>query len=381
MNPRSKVLLLIPHLGGGGAEQVTALVARNLSSTKYEVHLGLITQADVDSDLMPPSVRLHPLGAARVRWGIWPLLRLVWRLKPHVILSSMAHLNLQVLLLRPLFPRRTRVVVRQNGALFPAQARGDTSGYMRLLYKLVYRRADCVVCQTRAMAEEIARELRIPETRLAVLPNPVDVETIRAQAEAAPGDGAHWPGPGPHLLTVGRLSLEKGFDLLLSALTTVRERLPTADLTILGTGAEEARLKAQCRQLGLEEAVTFAGHVYRPAEYFRAASVFVVSSRHEGLPNAMLEAAAAGLPIVAVPSSQGVADLLGHEPGAWLADEISSPALASTLLAALTSLHPGERFPHAFIREFALDRAIPAYENMLDVVLAGCRFNQSARAA
>jgi hypothetical protein len=63
-----------------------------------------------------------------------------------------------------------------------------------------------------------------------------------------------------------------------------------------------------------------------------------------------------------------------------LAGEISSQALASTLLAALTSLQPGERFPHAFIQEFALDRAIPAYENVLDAALARCRFNQSTTA-
>jgi glycosyltransferase involved in cell wall biosynthesis len=384
INPRPKVLLLIPHLGGGGAEQVTALLARNLSSAKYEVHLGLVTQSGVDSNPMPPSVCLHPLGAARVRFGIWPLLRLVWRLKPEVILSGMAHLNLLVLLLRPLFPRGTRVLVRQNGALASAQAFGDIRGYTRLLYRLLYRRADCVVCQTPAMALELARELRIPETRLAVLPNPVDVEAIRAEARAAPGHPAHWSGldprSGPHLLAVGRLSREKGFDLLLSALAIVRERFPTADLIIAGTGAEEAPLKAQCRQLGLESAVFFAGHVQRPAEYFRAASVFVLSSRHEGMPNAMLEAAAAGLPIVALPSSQGVVDLLGHEPGVWLAGEISSPALRNTLLAALASLQPYERFSHTFIQEFALDQAIQAYESILDTALAGSKLSQSATA-
>jgi glycosyltransferase involved in cell wall biosynthesis len=378
MNPRSKVLLLIPHLGGGGAEQVTALVARNLSSTKFEVHLGLITQAEVDSDLMGPSVSLHPLGAARVRFGIWPLLRLVWRLKPQVILSGMAHLNLQVLLLRPLFPRRTSVLVRQNGALAGAQAFGDIPASTRLLYRLLYRRADCVVCQTQAMAQEIARELRIPESRLAVLPNPVDVEAIRAQVQAAPSHPAHWSGPGPHLLAVGRLSHEKGFDLLLSALATVRKRFPTADLIIAGAGAEEAPLKAQCRESGLESAVSFPGHVRHPAEYFSATTVFVLSSRHEGLPNAMLEAAAAGLPVVALPCSQGVVDLLDHQPGAWLAGEISSAALASTLLAALETLQAGQRFPHAFIQKFAIDRAIPAYENILDAALVDSKFNQSA---
>jgi glycosyltransferase involved in cell wall biosynthesis len=75
----------------------------------------------------------------------------------------------------------------------------------------------------------------------------------------------------------------------------------------------------------------------------------VLSSRREGMPNALLEAAAAGLPIVALPSSGGVVDLLRNQPGAWLASEISAPALAISLLNALPSLKPGQRFSHSFL--------------------------------
>jgi hypothetical protein len=106
-DPRPRVLLLIPHLGGGGAEQVTALLSTGLSSQKYELHLGLVTQADAGPIAQPPGVTIHPLGAHRVRSGAFRLLRLVRRLKPNVILSGMAHLNFLVLLLRPFFPPGT----------------------------------------------------------------------------------------------------------------------------------------------------------------------------------------------------------------------------------------------------------------------------------
>jgi len=101
-----RILLLIPHLGGGGAEQVIALLARGLSRQKYDVHLGLVTESDAGPNDLPPWVTVHPLGARRVRAGAIRLLRLVWRLKPDVILSGMAHLNFLVLLLRPFFPGR-----------------------------------------------------------------------------------------------------------------------------------------------------------------------------------------------------------------------------------------------------------------------------------
>jgi glycosyltransferase involved in cell wall biosynthesis len=366
MNQRPKVLLLIPHLGGGGAERVTALLAEGLSSQKYELHLGLITQADAGPERLATQVTVHALGAKRVRTGAVRLLRLVRRLKPDLILSGMAHLNFLVLLLRPFFPSGTRVLVRQNGTVSAALTFGGLPGYTRMLYRLLYRHADRVICQTAAMAKDIAAEIGIPEMRLAVLPNPVDVDGIR---DALGENSDLWTGPGPHLLAVGRLSREKGFDLLLRALVSVRERFPGADLVIAGTGPEEAALKDECRDLGLETTVRFAGYVEHPSAYFSGAPVFVLSSRHEGLPNAMLEAAAGGLPIVALPASQGMVELLRGQPGTWLAAESSSAALAASLLAALEVLRPGERFAHTFIDEYRIDRAVHAYEDLIDAVL------------
>jgi len=70
----------------------------------------------------------------------------------------------------------------------------------------------------------------------------------------------------------------------------------------------------------------------------------VLPSRHEGMPNALLEALAAGLPVVATPASGGIVDLLQQRKGAWLAPEISAEALAATILVALKTIQPSERF-------------------------------------
>jgi glycosyltransferase involved in cell wall biosynthesis len=342
MAQRLRVLLLIPHLGGGGAEQVTALLARGLSREKYDLHLGQVTRSNTACAPLPPWVTVHSLGASRVRTGAFRLLRLVRRLKPDVILSGMAHLNFLVLMLRPLFPQSTRVLVRQNGTVSSALAHGQVPRYTRLLYRLLYRHADRVICQSRAMAVDLAGELELGADRIAVLPNPIDFKGIRAAMDNAD----RWTGPGPHLLAVGRLSREKGFDLLLHALAGVRRQFPHADLLIAGAGSEEAALKAQCSVLGLDQAVQFAGHLDSPYACFPGATLFVLSSRHEGMPNALLEAAAAGLPIVALPSSGGVVDLLRARPDAWLAAEVSAAALADMLLTALQILHPQRQFGH-----------------------------------
>jgi glycosyltransferase involved in cell wall biosynthesis len=367
---RPRVLLLIPHLGGGGAERVTALLARGLSRQKYDVHLALITESCTTAHNLPQAVTVHAQGARRVRTAAISLLRLVRGLKPDVILSSMAHLNFLVLLLRPFFPRGTRVLVRQNSTVSAVLASGALPVYTRLLYRHLYCRADRIICQTSPMAKDLARELRISDRQIIVLPNPIDIDAIR-RTVAKPENQNLNPkssSAGPQLLAVGRLSPEKGFDLLLRALATVRPQFPEVRLLIAGAGPEEAALKAESSRLGLEATVRFLGHVDHPSTYFPGTSVFVLSSRHEGMPNALLEAAAAGLPIVATPACDGIVDLLADRSGIWLADEVSSEALASTLFSALQLLQPGQRFPHGFIEEFRLERVVQAYEALIDSV-------------
>ncbi len=363
---RAKVLLLIPHLGGGGAERVASLLAQGLSAEKYELHLGLITQTASGTEELPAWVHVHALGAPRVRGGAFRLLRLVRRLKPDLILSGIFHLNFLVLLLRPFFPRRTRILVRQNATVSAALAFGGLPWYTRLLYRVLYRRADRIICQTQSMAEDLSRQLGITLNRLAVLPNPVDVEEIRASIHRNPMAQS---GANPQLLAMGRLSREKGFDLLLRAFARLRTQFPGASLLIAGTGPEEATLKAESRALGIDCAVRFAGEISHPWTLFPAATLFVLPSRHEGLPNALLEAAAGGLPMVALPASEGVVELLRGQPGVWLAPTVSEDALAAFMLAALGSLLPGERFAHTFIEAFRMDRVLQAYERLIDQTL------------
>ncbi len=357
MARRTRILLLLSHLGGGGAEHVVALLARGLSQRKYEVHLGLIGSGDTRGATIPAWVTLHALGARRARAGAFPLLRLMWRLRPAVVLTGAAEVSFLVLLLRPLFPPRTTVLVRQNATVTSVLEFGRLPGFMRQLYRLLYRNSDHVICLSGAMAKDLAQALGIDDEQIAVLPNPVDFEGIRAAAN----EPAMQNRAGPQLLAVGRLSREKGFDLLLRALIIVRKRFPETHLILAGAGPQETALKLLCRELGLEKAVYFAGHVDQPYKYFAGTTLFVLPSRHEGMPNALLEAAAAGLPLAVMPASGGVVDLLRGQPGAWVASEITAAALAVTIITALETVRPGQRFSHSF---FASTAAISPHESL-----------------
>jgi glycosyltransferase involved in cell wall biosynthesis len=356
---RTRILLLLSHLGGGGAEHVVALLARGLSQKKYEVHLGLVGQSDRSGEHLPAWVNVHPLGAGRARSAALPLLRLIWRLRPEIVLTGAAEVSFLVLMLRPLFPASTSVLVRQNATATSVMAFGRFPRLTRLLYRALYRNSDQVICQSRDMARDLTRAAMIGEEQITVLPNPVDLAGVRAALH----EPATKSSTGRQLLAVGRLSREKGFDLLLHALAAVRERFPHVKLILVGSGQEEQVLKSLCRRLGLEDAVGFAGHVDPPYAFFARTTLFVLPSRHEGMPNALLEAAAAGLPIVATPASGGVVDLLRGRPGAWLAPEISAEALAATMIAALERLRPGKRFAQSFFASSSETTQDGAVEN------------------
>jgi glycosyltransferase involved in cell wall biosynthesis len=277
----------------------------------------------------------------------------------------MFHLNFLVLLLRPFLLFPVRILIRQNGTASAALA--GLPRYNRLLYRMLYPRADCVVCQSAAMARDLRDSFAVPDSHLSILPNPIDVDALRSATPAPP---EVWPETGPHLLAVGRLSHEKGFDILLHAFAIVRQRFPSADLLVAGAGSEQAELTILCHKLSLESAVRFLGHVADPAAYFSAATLFVLPSRHEGLPNALLEAAATGLPIVSTPASNGLVELIRQQPGVWLAPAPTAESLADALNAALATLKPGQRFQHPFVAPFCLSSAIPAWEALFDRLLA-----------
>lgn len=362
MTEQSTILLLIPHLGGGGAERVIALLSKQLDGQKYRVHIGLVTARDAADVELPSRVTVHALGARRVRYGLIRILRLVWKLRPDVILSGMAHLNLAVLLLRPFLPRKTRVLVRQNAM----PGAGDAGLLSPLLYRMLYRHADAVICQSGAMGDTVAKEARCLG-RVHVLPNPIDLLRVRAHVLV---ERNHWCGPGPHLLSIGRLAPEKRFDLLLLAVKLLRFQFPTADLTIVGAGGEEPALRALAAQLSLENVVHFAGHIPDPEAWFVGATLLVLSSSREGVPSVLLEAAAAGMPIVATPALGGLGELLAARPGVWMARHISALALEHAIAAALNSLEPGQRFRHGWVEEYRTERAIPRFEALIDTVLA-----------
>jgi glycosyltransferase involved in cell wall biosynthesis len=303
---RRPVLFVLPTLGGGAARVVITLL-RHLDRTRFEPHLvifytfyGFWFRSEVPEDVV-----MHVLEAKRARNAMPKLVRILWRVRPAVIVATQGYINFLLLLARPLLPA-CKVVIRE----VIGERYMEHNRYRDLLYRWylrLVRRADRVITQTEAVARGLTADIAPRPGQVECIHNPVDADRLAAAAARA---ASPFVGPGPHLLAMGRLTHQKGFDLLLDALAGLRANDVPAQLTIVGVGELEAELKAKAAALGLAGVVTFAGFQEQPERYFAHADVFVLSSRYEGMPNVVLEALACGLPIVAFDCPHGVSEIV-----------------------------------------------------------------------
>jgi glycosyltransferase involved in cell wall biosynthesis len=224
------------------------------------------------------------------------LVAVLRRLKPDVVLSSIVHLNLALLLIRPFLPEKCKIYVRESNTPSIALSKGRKEALFRLLCPLLYPQADGIICPGEAVKRDLGLTFRISPKRIIAIPNPVYVHSIRSRISE---DQVHTHKNGPKLLAMGSLTRQKGFDLLVDAMAKLVKIRPHIQLIILGTGPEKANLVAQIQKENLTGCITLAGFKDNPYPYFYNADLFVLSSRWEGLPNVVLESLACGTPVVA----------------------------------------------------------------------------------
>jgi glycosyltransferase involved in cell wall biosynthesis len=365
---RKRVLLLVPSLISGGAQRVFSTLLRHLDRRRFEIHLAVLQATGPYLRDVPQDVTIHDLKVSRIRYAAPGIIRIVWKVRPQAVLSTLVYLNLQLLLVKSFLPSGTTVLVREStmASIFLERETRHPAMW-KWVYGKLHRRADRIICLSDAMKEDLLRCFDLPAEKLVRIHNPLDLDWIRAQAEVG---GSPYCADGPHLVTAGRLAREKGFDLLLQAMQTVTQTLPTARLSILGEGPLEAELKQMATQLGVGQAVEFVGFQQNPWPYFKHADVFVLASRYEGLPNALLEALALGVPAVVADCPSGLREIQCPEGQIILAAPESSEALAKAIICqcerAKVLAHANQR-GGAFLGQFELQEIVREYGNLLSI--------------
>jgi glycosyltransferase involved in cell wall biosynthesis len=323
------IVLVISSLGGGGAERAIVDLAAYFAA--HGRHVTLVT-LDGDS----PDSYLLSSGIDRVRVNImWPsrhlwdrisgalrrlvlIRRAVRGLDPSVVISFGEMTNVRVLL--ALLGTHIQVIVseRSNPLRHPVGRLWDAA--RRITYPL----ADAVVVQT----ENVARWTRgwLAANRIVVIPNAVRKLTSTGREMRPTG-----MLEGQVMLAIGRIAPEKGYDLLIQAFAAVAADCRNWNLVVLGDGPDRHQLEEMARSLGLAERVQFAGRQDNPFDWLRHASLFVLSSRYEGFPNALLEAMQCGLPVVAFDCANGPSDIIRDGTDGILVPSEDVSALAQAL--------------------------------------------------
>lgn len=336
--PLGGIAIVLHDLRGGGAERACLRLARGMVASGRQVELVLVRREGAYLSDIPPGVGLTVLDKPRVSQSIGTLARHFYRTRPRAVLSALTHMNLATIAATRLSGCGARLVVSERNQI-SAKAREARDAWQRAVYRavpLAYRAADRVVAVSGGVAADLAEFGRLPGGKIRVIHNPVFDPDIEALAQAPLGHPFFEAGGPPIIVAAGRLHSQKGFDVLLRAFAMARAQIDCR-LVILGEGPERARLSAQAEQSGLGYDIDMPGFCANPFALMARAGAFVLSSRWEGFPNALVEAMACGAPVIATDCPSGPHEILQGGRIAPLVPVDDADALARALIATLTA--------------------------------------------
>jgi glycosyltransferase involved in cell wall biosynthesis len=341
--PSRHIALLLPELEAGGAQRVMLLLAREFAARGHRVDLVLLHAsgallADVPADVRVVDLAARPLGLGQFGFSLSSVRRLAaWlrRTRPDAMLSTITGANLVAVLARRLARIPMRLAIREAVTLDNV-----TSPLRRRAMRWLYPQADAAIALSPVMADQLVRQLGVPPHRVRCIPNPVDALCVRERGRA--------PLAHPWLndiqlkvvISAGRLIPQKDYPTLLRAFALLPEP-SSARLIIVGEGPERPRLEALAAELGIADRIHLPGFDANPWRWMARADLFVLSSRWEGHPNALLEALALGLPAVITEYDASAADLAAHFKLRSV-PPVTPPALSRALFDMLSAQHSGD---------------------------------------
>lgn len=306
------ILILIHSMSAGGAERVTANMANYWAEKGWEVTVATIASAAGDFYALHPAVRRialdlaadspSPLAALSNNWRRIAAIRTMLNtIRPDVAIGMMTAASVY-LSIASRCGRRCKVIGSEH--VHPSHMPlGRLWTGLRAYW---YGKLSAVTALTSESAQWLKENTRT--TRVAVIPNavpwPVPAQAPRLAAPAPSADGQKM------VLAVGRLSHEKGFDILIAVFAQLAARHPTWRLVILGEGPLRPALESQVRQAGLASRIELPGLAGNVADWYDGADLYVMSSRYEGFGNTLVEAMSHGVAVVSFDCDSGPRNII-----------------------------------------------------------------------
>ncbi|MCY4383742.1 MAG: glycosyltransferase [Nitrospinae bacterium] len=381
-----RIALAIPHLGGGGAERSALKLVRGFIERGYHVDILVFEKIDTLADEIPAEARLIELKPGPIhdihdhihlvrRFG-YRILKFLRRSllqdarsmaayidaeQPDCVLPSLPRAK-SATLLAICFSRLGPVVIPTIHSVLINRKRR-----FRSLYSILFPMADRLVTVSDGVADNLSTNLEFPREKISRIYNPADTEEITKLARDVPEHPWMSDDGPPVILAAGRLARVKDYPTLLQAFRQV-SRNRDVRLIILGEGSWRRRLEKMIRKMGLQEKVSLPGWVSNPYAFMSRATLFVLSSRNEGLGNVLIEAMACGCPCVSTDCPSGPAEILNNGRFGPLVPVGDDSALAAAMERVLDS-PPGKEALLARAQEFSFDASLDQYERLiLDLV-------------
>ena len=362
-----RVVNILARLNVGGPAIHVSLITQGLCPPDYESTLVTGTVGGAEGDMtwyatehgVTPIViptlgrELHPVRDLKT---LWQLVRVLRRLKPDVVATHTAKAGFVGRVAARLAGAPV-VVHTFHGHVFHGYFSPTKTRLFLLLERFAARLSDTIIALTPGQRHDLAEVYRIaPMSKVTVMGYGLDLKAF-AEAPRKPGDFRRaWsiPAAAPLVAIVGRLTGVKNHALFLQAAAQVRAALPEARFVIVGDGELRADLEGQTDALGLRDAVTFTGWQKDVVPVYADSDVLVISSVNEGTPFTVIEAMAAGCPVVST-AVGGVPDFLNQGELGALVPSGDAEALAAAIVRTLQQTPDAEALRAEMVSRYGID--------------------------
>ncbi|NPV57317.1 MAG: glycosyltransferase [Anaerolineae bacterium] len=352
------ISLLLPDLGMGGAERVFLTLADSFAQRGYQVHLVVTRAEGALVHQVPQGVVLMDLAAGSESGSLFKLVRYLRKYRPYALLSTLDLMSSIAILARWLAGVKTLILVREANTPSQMPRAGWKKVVERLLLRWLFPRANILVAVSHGVADDMRYYASIDSRRITVIYNPAlpdDLDVLKLEQVEHP-----WfaPGQPPIIMGMGSLVDRKNFPLLIRAFDQISSQCD-ARLVIFGEGEQRSALQMSIYRLNLADRIILPGQALAPFAYMARASVFVLSSNLEGLPNVLIQALASGCPVVSTDCPSGPREILDDGRFGKLVPVGDADAMAKAILGVLAGDHP--MVDTAWLDQFRIGRVVDQY--------------------
>ncbi len=370
VNPQSpsRILLVILSLSAGGAQRVVSEMANRWAAEGQEIAILTFWGSEHDHYPLDPRIQRLSLDFWRhsptPRQFLMSRAQLLFRVRktvrafnPDAVISFIDLIN--IIMITALAGTGIPLIISER--IDPRYH--PISRTRSLARRLSYEYASALVVQTDSVARW-AKSI-MPASKIEVIPN-----FVRSLPEAHNSADQREPDH-PYILAIGRLDRQKGHDVLIRAFAMAEAVQAGWRLVILGEGPERSNLQKLAADLVVSDSVSLPGVVGEPAHWLYNARFFVLPSRYEGFPNALLEAMACGCAVIATDCPSGPADIVRHNENGLLVPAEDVAALSDAMLGLMKDECLRQRLSTQALNvktTFSQDSIMNRWENLIEKV-------------